>query len=532
VLIGTPLIKAQFDSDYDVIVIGSGMGSLATAALLSQKNKKVLVLEAHYTAGGFTHVFSRKGFEWDVGLHYIGDVGRDSAIRRLFDQVTGGELKWSPMDPIYDRIFIEGRSYDLIAGKENFRKRMKEYCPGEASAIDRYLALLSEVKRATGPYFAEKLFSPTLRPLLKPWLSGKFMKFAERTTQEVLDELTSNSELKAVLAGQWGDYGLPPSQSSFAMHALVAAHYLNGGSYPVGGSSSVARSVEKVIRSSGGQIVTLAKVKEVLLERGRAIGVKLENGREIRAPIVVSGVGVKNTFKYLVPDERVPAQVKTQLVRVRSSYSHYCLYLGLRGNAKELGLTSTNLWIYPKADFDSALNEFIENPKTSFPLVFISFPSVKDPNWDSKYPNRSTIEIITLAPYDWFTKWEKTSKGKRDAEYRALKEEVSQRILNILYEHCPQTRGKIEHAELSTPLSTRHFTNYERGEIYGLDHDPHRFTQDWLRPKTSIPGLYLTGQDITSCGVSGALAAGALTASAVLGFRKSSDILSIMRRHR
>ena len=99
--------KPQLAYSYDTIVIGSGMGSLTTAAILAKEGQKVLVLEKHYTAGGFTHIFKRKGFEWDVGIHYIGEVQRpNSILRKLFDYVSDNKLKWDDMGDIYDSIII------------------------------------------------------------------------------------------------------------------------------------------------------------------------------------------------------------------------------------------------------------------------------------------------------------------------------------------------------------------------------------------------------------------------------------------
>ena len=113
---------------YDAIIIGSGLGSLTTAALLSKEGKKVLVLEKHYTVGGFTHVFKRKGYEWDVGIHYIGEVQRpNSVIKRLFDYITEDKLKWADLGEVYDKIIIGDREYDFVKGVDNFKKKLVEY---------------------------------------------------------------------------------------------------------------------------------------------------------------------------------------------------------------------------------------------------------------------------------------------------------------------------------------------------------------------------------------------------------------------
>ena len=156
--VGRAYRHAEISGDYDAIVIGSGMGGLATAALLAKHGgKRVLVLERHYTAGGFTHTFRRPGYEWDVGVHYIGQVmDLKSPLRQAFDDLTDAKLDWADMGEVYDRVIIGDDAYDFVKGRESFRARMHEYFPSERGAIDRYLDLLSSTVRRTGLFFAEK----------------------------------------------------------------------------------------------------------------------------------------------------------------------------------------------------------------------------------------------------------------------------------------------------------------------------------------------------------------------------------------
>ncbi len=114
---------------------------------------------------------------------------------------------------------------------------MKEYFPDEARAIDRYLELTKTAKKWRGLYFGEKAVPSPISAVAGGLMRSPFLRYARRTTKEVLDELTDNIELKGALTGQFGDYGLPPGQSSFGMHALLTRHYMRGGFYPVGGSS-------------------------------------------------------------------------------------------------------------------------------------------------------------------------------------------------------------------------------------------------------------------------------------------------------
>jgi all-trans-retinol 13,14-reductase len=126
------------------------------------------------------------------------------------------------------------------------------------------------------------------------------------------------------------------------------------------------------------------------------------------------------------------------------------------------------------------------------------------------------VEVITAAPYEWFEPWAGTRWKHRPAEYDAFKARLADRMLEALYQQMPQLRGTVAFSEISTPLTTAHFAGYGRGELYGLDHTPTRFRQGFLKPATPIPGLYLTGQDIVTCGVSGALFGGVLTATTLL----------------
>jgi len=143
--IGRRYREGRLNGPYDALVIGSGMGGLAAAALRSQLGRRVAVLEQHYTAGGATHSFERVGYEWDVGVHYIGDMGARTSLRRKMDFLTEGRLEWAPMDAHYDRFFIGDRVYDAVAGRAAFRDNLVADFPRQAGAIDRYIELMDEV---------------------------------------------------------------------------------------------------------------------------------------------------------------------------------------------------------------------------------------------------------------------------------------------------------------------------------------------------------------------------------------------------
>ncbi len=510
----------QLSSSYDAIIIGSGMGGLATAAILSKEGKKVLVLERHYTAGGFTHIFKRKGFEWDVGIHYIGEVQRkNSAVRKLFDYVTDSKLKWEDMGDVYDKIVIGEKYFDFAKGTKNFKANLYKQFPEEKEAIDSYIDLVFlSVKRGL-KFYMSKAIPKWMASLFASKMQKPFLEFSDRTTYDVISSLTKNEELIKVLTGQYGDYGLPPKQSSFAMHASVVRHYLSGGSFPIGGSSQIAKFCDKVIEKSGGTTIINAEVSKILIKKNKAYGVELTDGKQIFAKHIVSGAGIMTTYQKLLPKQVLQKHnLLSQLKKVKRSVAHACLYIGLEGSPKDLKLPKTNYWIYPKdTDHDTSVERYLNDINEEFPVVYISFPSAKDPDWSNRYQGKSTIDIITLLPYEIFEKWEGSKWMKRGEDYESLKEKIAQRLLAHLYEQMPQVKGKVSNYELSTPLTTQHFVNYKKGEIYGLDHSPSRFRQKFLQPRTPIKNFYLTGQDIVTAGVAGALFSSVLTTSAMLG---------------
>ncbi|MEL6674607.1 MAG: NAD(P)/FAD-dependent oxidoreductase [Bacteroidota bacterium] len=510
--------KPQLAEQYDVIVIGSGMGGLTLAALLTKAGKKVLVLERHYTAGGFTHIFKRKGYEWDVGIHYIGEMHRKHGpLRKMFDYITDGQLTWADMGEVYDKIVIGDRHYDLVKGVGNFKEKMIGYFPDEEEAIETYVDLVFKANRTSRNFYLEKAMPPLLSKLSGNRMRGPFLKYATQTTRQVLESLTQNEELIKVLTGQYGDYGLPPAESSFAMHASLVKHYFGGGYFPIGGSARLVETIDPVLEAGGSTILISAPVKEIMLEGKKAVGVRMEDGKEFKAPIVVSGAGIINTYEKLLPESLAnQLNLKSQLKQINPSAAHLCLYTGFKGDPQSLNLPKTNYWIYPsQGTHEENISAYLQDMEQEFPLVYLSFPAAKDPDWTRRYPDRSTVDIITLAPYEEFEKWEGSSWKKRGEDYDTFKEKLSQRLLETLFQHLPHLRERLDYYELSTPLTTRHFVNYDKGEIYGLDHSPSRFSHKFLRPQTPIKNLWLTGQDVVTAGIGGALFSGLLTASAI-----------------
>ena len=512
--------KTSPSKDYDHIIIGSGISGIGLAAILAKEGQSSLVLERHYTPGGFTHVFKRRGYEWDVGVHYIGQVHNErSFIRRLFNYVTNGELKWAQMADNYDRIIFGEKTFDFHKGKDNFKSKLKEQFTSQEDhqSIDDYVRLVVAASKTSRGLFSTRAIPKLINKLIGRFITKEAANYYRKTTLEVLESITRNKELIAVLTGQFGDYGMPPGESSFIMHAMLVHHYFEGGNYPVGGSAEIFNSIEPVIQAGGGDVFVNAEVEKILVKKGKAIGVKMMDGEEFFARNIISSTGIHNTYNQLLKDEKLSRNTRNKIKNLKASVAHLCLYIGINDPPESLGLPKSNLWIYPENfNHDENIKNYLSDPENvDFPVVYISFPAAKDPDFQNRYPGKSTIEIITLSDYASFKKWEQAEWKKRGDNYEKIKEKYAQRLLDKLYEQLPQLRGKIDYYELSTPLSTKHFVNYNQGEIYGLEHSPDRFSSKAIHVKGPVKNLYLTGQDIVSCGIAGALMSAVVTGSVI-----------------
>ena len=491
---------------WDAIVIGAGIGGLTAAALLAKLGGlRVVVLERHYQPGGLAQAFKRRGHVFDVGVHYVGDCGAERApMRRLFDVLTDRRLAWSRLPDPYDRFRLADGEVGASTGLPALRAAFAGYAPREEDAIDRYLAELRACAREAPGFLLTRAAGLDVS-------RAPFYRWADVTTSDFLDRLGLSPRLAALVTAHFGNYGVVPSRSSFAAHASATAHYLAGAYYPVGGGGRIARELARALVARGGAVVVRAEVERVLLENERVAGVRLEDGREVRAPIVVSDVGAALTYgRLLGPDDPHAGALAEAARRIGPSASHAALYVGLDRPARALGLTGQNLWITPEATHD--VSAWLEGRTREPPGLFVSCPSANDP---SAAGRPGSVVASILLPYAAFARWEASRAHRRSADYEALKERLTRETLALLLRHVPELAGAVVHAEMSTPLSTRHYAAHPHGETCGLDHTPARFRSAPVAA-SPITGLYLTGQDAWLCGVGGAAFGALASASAIL----------------
>ncbi|XP_065601092.1 all-trans-retinol 13,14-reductase [Cyrtonyx montezumae] len=549
------VLKAVFSpdkvpADLDAIVIGSGIGGLAAAVLLARVGRRVLVLEQHGRLGGCCHAFSEKGFEFDTGIHYVGQLHDGSLWRFLVDQLTDGQLEWALMPPTFDKLVLGEPGHDkaiqLCTGTRAYFDKLKEHFPGEEAAIDEFKQLMKSVTKGLWAVGLLKMLPLPLVRLLNRLglvsLLSPFCRMSSRSVKDVVDSLTTNTRLRAALSYIFPTYGVVPSKASFSLHSILVQHYLRGAWYPKGGSGEIVFHTIPIIQKAGGNVLGRAPVQSILLDsQGRACGVSVKKGQDlvnIFAPIIISDAGIFNTYERLLPPEaRALPEIQSRLRMATHGEGGFSVFVGLRGSSQELGLEATNYYIYSDSNLDQIMQRYYSSSRdeaaTNIPMLFITSPSAKDPTWEMRYPGKSTLSIITMAKYEWFEEWKDKPVHKRGDTYEDVKKTFVDAIMKTVFKLYPHIEDKVEYVSGGTPLTNQHYIASPRGEFYGMDHDMARLQVEAIaaaRPQTAIPNLYLTGQDVALCGFAGALQGAFLCTSAILKRNIYLDAIQLRKR--
>lgn len=504
--------------EFDAIVIGSGMGGLAFASIMAKLRKwRVLVLERHFKIGGFTHTFARPGgWSWDVGLHYVGEMGEGMMGRRLFDFITDRGVEWNPLPDVYDVFVYPALQVSACKGEANFRRTLIDTFPGERANIEQYFQDLKSANR-----WINRHFMATAAPVPLNWIVRLVNRFqatlALAVTQRYLERRFRDPRLRAVVTSQWADYGLPPGESAFATHAVIANHYFNGAWYPNSGAGQIATATAAVIRAAGGELLPNHEVTGILLDGNRAVGVDVyvkkgkEGSRtEFRASAIVSDAGAWNTFTRMLPSSSLP--FGNELKAPPAGFEVVELFLGLRRDPRQMGFQGENHWIFSAFDHDEMYARRDELLDGRAVMAYLSFPSLKDP-----HAKGHTAEIIAPLSYHSLEAYREEPWRRRGVDYESAKDRITQALLDLVERHRPGFRDLVEYSELGTPVTFEHFTAAPSGSIYGYPGTPHRYRKPWLTPGTPIRNLYLTGSDAALPGIMGALMGGVLTAGRLMG---------------
>jgi phytoene dehydrogenase-like protein len=280
----------------------------------------------------------------------------------------------------------------------------------------------------------------------------------------------------------------------------------------VGGGAAFAESIIPTITKQGGEARAGVRVSRLLFDGEAVVGVQTEGGTEIRADVVISDIGARETVDFLLPEDCGHEDWIAEVRDLSSSIAHFNLFLGFEGDIEAAGATRSNHWVYPTGDVDAV---WTNAPDGAPPGMFVSFESLKDPTHDPGPRQRYTGEVYVWTDWSTVARWEGTRPGSRPEDYRQFKRRVAETILAQFGSTFPDLAELVVFHELATPLSTVEFTGHREGAFYGLEVTPERVLSDALRAKTPINGLYLAGQDVATPGIPGALWGGLLAAASI-----------------
>jgi all-trans-retinol 13,14-reductase len=510
-------------TNWDAIVIGSGLGGLTAAAYLATNGLRTLVLEKHYVAGGNSQVFRRKGmFEFDVGVHYIGDCGPGGLIPSVLCGVgLEGKIEFVEMDPDgFDILIFPGLSIRVPRGWNNYRQRLIQALPDDETGINRCLDVLQ------GVVSEFRLVPPSLRPEDAARLMNEapnLMRWGMRPLRDLFGDCQLGQKASAVVDGQSGAYGAPPSRAPVLLHAALLDHYLRGAYYPRGGGQVLPARLVDVVRSHGGEVRTRARVQQILVDSGRAVGVRMANGEEISAPIVISNADLKRTFQELVGEQHLSKGAVERIRNYRMALPIFCVYLGLDMDLRET-MPRANLWHYSTFDIEGMYQDCYKGRVPREMGLFITAGSVKDPDTARIAPRGySSLEVMMWVPPDrrlWGVEKgpAEGEKYHRNPAYQSMKQELTEAIIQETEKVIPGLREHIVWKEAATPISQERFTFSTGGTSYGIELAVDQFGPNRPSPRTEIDGLFLAGAStIFAHGIAGTMRGGVGCASEVLG---------------
>ncbi len=509
--------------DSDTVVIGSGVGGLSAAVALARAGQRVLVLEQHYLPGGWSHSFTREGYTFSPGVHYVGELEQGANLRRFFEGLgLGRRLRFRELAPEgYDHILVGGERYDVPKGRERHVERMKQRFPRLAGALGRYFdttrSLVSDLDRVASLLrFPAVVTVPFRAPTLTRW---GFARLSSLLDGAGIDDPLA----RAFLSGRCGNHGLAPEDASLAAHAMMIAHYMEGAYYPCGGAKRIPAAFLRELRAHGGDIRVRTRVTRILIERGRAVGVELESGERISARAVVSNADAALTYETLVPEPYARRQ-RRRALRLRPSVSSISLFAAVDLDLAALGYDSGNYWWYRHDDVAGVYRRLERGIPTEIEGLFIAISSLKEP--ELARGGHHTLEMFTFVPYGAFARWRGSATGARSESYQAFKRELIERMLRAAENVIPGIRRHVAFCELGTPLTNDFYCASWRGSCYGIAKTPGQVGPFSFSTRSPVPGLFLCGASTLSHGIAGACFSGLVAARDVLGLEDPMELLA------
>ncbi|MDR1745664.1 MAG: NAD(P)/FAD-dependent oxidoreductase [Tannerella sp.] len=480
---------------YDAVIIGAGLGGLQCGFILAKNGMKVCIVEKNSKIGGCLQTFRRNDSFFDTGFHYVGGLGEGEPLHRLFRYFGLLDLPWHPLDrEAYDEVVIGNQHFFFANGYERFIERLVEPFPAQRKNLMNYTSFLKEV--------GEHLFEPFATGYSQD--AYTFSLFA-RSAYEFMNEMIDDPLLRKVLSGASLKMELNAATLPLYTFAQINHSFMQSAWRLQGGGMQIAESLARQIRGMGGEIRTGAAVTRLTESNGRLAEVEINGEERIAGDWVISDVHPAHTLSLIDETKRLRPVYRKRIASLSNTFGMFTVQLRLKPGY--VPYLNRNVYIHRQ---ETDLWRFAPEQPLSSVLVSCYVPETKD-----GYAQQMDL----LAPVDWnrMAEWKAKPAGRRGKAYDALKTALAQECIGLAARHIPGLRDGISEIYTSTPLTYAHYTNTVEGSAYGIRKDCERPEYTVLTPRTPVPNLLLTGQNLNLHGVLGVSVTSFLTCAEILG---------------
>ncbi|MES2621279.1 MAG: NAD(P)/FAD-dependent oxidoreductase [Bacteroidota bacterium] len=490
---------------YDIVIIGSGLGGMVCATILSKEGKHVCVIEKNEQIGGSLQTFKREGVTFDTGVHYIGGLAPGNSLYKIFNYLgIMQRLETLRMDEEgFDVVFFKDdiEEYPYGMGYENFKRILILKFPEEKIAVETYCADMKRICDSI-PLYRLRSGEPADMSVLSTGAKDYFEK------------LTSNKKLHNVLAGTNLLYA-GTEKTPLYVHALVVNSYIESAYKIINGGDQIVKLMARIIKENGGDILRKQEVKKIHVENGKAEYVELSNGERIYGETFISNIHPAKTLEMTETDAIRPV-FRNRIKSLENSVSTFVLYLIIDPGL--FPFKNKNYYYFDGEDVWDCVNY----SKEEWPSMYAMFEEAPEDDADKDFA--TAISIMTYMHFEEVEKWKETfhttlNENERDEEYQNFKKRKAERLIDAFSIKFPDIRDYIssDTRYTSSPLSYRDYMGTDDGNMYGIVKDFRDPMKTMISAKTKVPNLLLTGQNLNLHGVMGVTESALVTCSALLG---------------
>jgi phytoene dehydrogenase-like protein len=476
---------------FDYVILGAGLGGLSAAACLTRQGYRVAVLEKHYLPGGCCHTFDYGEYRFCADVHYISQCAAGQTVARFLNYIER-DVPFNTLDPdCIDRVITPTVDFKIPLGWENLRTRLLATFPEEAGAINRYC---NEIKQLHQEMFHlvrdMRWFNRNWYDWLKlPKYWNLFLK-RTWTLQALYDHVGLSPKLQALLAGQSGDYALPPNEISLMTHTSLVWDYSEGAYYPKHHFKDFVDTIVEAITTGGGVIKYSTPVNHIQVSKGSIQNVICDDQQYHADKAYISDLDPKLTVKLMHDSEFLSQREYQRLTNYEYSASAFNIYLGLdnRFDPQSYGIGNWNLWYYPTGDLNQEYQKQLDGDM-SRPWIFLSCPTMKSSEPGMAPEGHHVLEIATVCPYKLFQHLRKTDPKA----YKVKKREIYQQIISSVQDLIPDVNNYVRMKVYGTPTTSEFFLGQPQGNIYGAKLVPKQVGLNRLGYTTEFHNLFFVG---------------------------------------